>query len=81
VEEKFPLAISSGGYQIDDSHDSYAIAYVLSVFWFTFDTGPYVVFLDRERVAIAMIHPHFTLEAEANHVVLHGVTLFRCFRL
>src|SRR5207244_6049779 len=38
-------------------------------------------FLDRERVAIAMIKPHFAVDALANHVVSHGVTLFRCLRL
>lgn len=46
---------NSSGHQIDDSHDGGPITYVLSVLRFTFDTGPYVVSLHRERMAIAMI--------------------------
>lgn len=72
---------NSSGHQIDDSHDGGPITYVLSVLRLTFDTGPYVVFLHRERMAIAMIEPHFAVDALANHIVSHGIIFVPYLRL
>ncbi len=69
LEQGGPLC----GDQIDHPHDRNGGADVLGILWLAFDAGPYVAFLDGEGVAVAVIEPHFAIDALTHHVVWHGV--------